>query len=412
MVDSIKLHLENMGPVNEANINISDITLVGGHNSTGKSTLSKLLYSFLRSNSLNRQEIAYDSISKLIYRQTKYILREFGAQDAIKLRKIKPWLRFLRNSDFEGFLDSYEEFKSQMYRWGYGDEFDERFKVIDDLVQVIEDDSQELYVSLMRTLMESEFLSNNFCCYIDIQDNQIDFKNHDFDDDGAFTSQDNFIVNDVFYIDSVSVLDTFDNSVFSNKNKIRHIDHLKSNLTDKNRDVFDEKINKNVIDLEKEINEIINGKFILEQGEFKFITNENIKSNMQNTASGIKQIGLIQILLLNRKLTQNSFLIIDEPEVNLHPEWQFKLAKILVLISKKLNISVYINTHSPLFIESIHTYADYYDVLDKTTYHMAEIDGDTVKINEVDESDLSRIYDDLGKPYFDMDIIRLEKEID
>ena len=264
----------------------------------------------------------------------------------------------------------------------------------------------------MRTLMESEFLSNNFGCYIDIQDNIIDFKNNAFDDDGAFTSQDNFIVNDVFYIDSVSVLDTFDNSVFSNKNKIRHIDHLKSNLTDKNRDVFDEKINKNVIDLEKEINEIINGKFILEQGEFKFITNENIKSNMQNTASGIKQIGLIQILLLNRKLTQNSFLIIDEPEVNLHPEWQYKLAKILVLISKKLNISVYINTHSPLFIESIHTYADYYDVLDKTTYHMAEIDGDTVKINEVNEDDLSRIYDDLGKPYFDMDIIRLEKEID
>ena len=106
MVDSIKLHLENMGPVNEANINISDITVVGGHNSTGKSTLSKLLYSFLRSNSLNRQEIAYDSISKLIYRQTKYILREFGAQDAIKLRNIKPWLRFLRNSDFEGFLSN------------------------------------------------------------------------------------------------------------------------------------------------------------------------------------------------------------------------------------------------------------------------------------------------------------------
>ena len=61
---------------------------------------------------------------------------------------------------------------------------------------------------------------------------------------------------------------------------------------------------------------------------------------MQNTASGIKQIGLIQILIANRKLSQNSFLIIDEPEVNLHPEWQFKLAKILVLISKKLNIYI------------------------------------------------------------------------
>ena len=87
MVDSIKLHLENMGPVNEANINISDITVVGGHNSTGKSTLSKLLYSFLRSNSLNRQEIAYDSISKLIYRQTKYILRDLVHRMPLNLER-------------------------------------------------------------------------------------------------------------------------------------------------------------------------------------------------------------------------------------------------------------------------------------------------------------------------------------
>ena len=42
---------------------------------------------------------------------------------------------------------------------------------------------------------------------------------------------------------------------------------------------------------------------------------------MGNTASGIKQIGVVQLLLSNRKLQENSVLIIDEPEVNLHPEW-------------------------------------------------------------------------------------------
>ena len=56
MVARMKLHLEDMDPINEANINIGTITIVGGHNSTGKSTLSKFLYSFLRANSLNRNE--------------------------------------------------------------------------------------------------------------------------------------------------------------------------------------------------------------------------------------------------------------------------------------------------------------------------------------------------------------------
>ena len=104
----------------------------------------------------------------------------------------------------------------------------------------------------------------------------------------------------------------------------------------------------------------------------------------------------------------------DEPEVNLHPEWQFKLANILTLISKKLDVSIYINTHSPLFIEAIYTFSDYYDVSDDTTYHLAEKSEKTGKynVNEVKSNHLSKIYDELGQPYFDMDVLRLEKELE
>ena len=66
MVEMMNLKLENLGPTNKANINIGKITIVAGHNSTGKSTVSKFLYSFLRSNSLNREEIAVHSILDLM----------------------------------------------------------------------------------------------------------------------------------------------------------------------------------------------------------------------------------------------------------------------------------------------------------------------------------------------------------
>ena len=36
MVARMKLHLEDIGPINEANINIGKITIVGGHNSSGQ----------------------------------------------------------------------------------------------------------------------------------------------------------------------------------------------------------------------------------------------------------------------------------------------------------------------------------------------------------------------------------------
>lgn len=415
MVDVMKLQLKNMGPINEANININKITIVGGHNATGKSTLSKFLYSFLRSNSFNRQEIAYGSILNLIMNETRYIRRIFK-KNSIEFRY--PFFRLRNVDDFEMILERYEKMKTFIYDSNISEEdfhdIKSRLDVIDDLINVVDEDSDELYISLMRNLLESEFSSNNFNCYIDINNEfTIDFKNYDFEDDNAFKSSNQLVVNDIFYIDSVSILDTFEQDRFFDRKAIDHFESLKKNLTCKTTDVFDKKINQNILDIEKEINQIINGKFFYERGEFKFISNNNIKSNMSNTASGTKQIGLIQLLLANRKLKENSFLIIDEPEVNLHPDWQYKLAKILVLLAKRLNISIYINTHSPLFIESVHAFSYYYDVLDKTTYHLAKLsENNLFDINEIDESNLSEIYSNLGQAYIDIDILRLEKDLD
>ena len=63
MVEKISLYLENLGPIRKADIDLSKITVIGGENVSGKSTLSKFIYSFLRSNSSNRQQISYTSIS-------------------------------------------------------------------------------------------------------------------------------------------------------------------------------------------------------------------------------------------------------------------------------------------------------------------------------------------------------------
>lgn len=411
----MKLHLENMGPINEANINIDKITIVGGHNATGKSTLSKFLYSFLRSNSFNRQEIAYESISKLMRSESRYIRRIFNKY-GIEFRY--PLLRVRSSDVFERLLERYEDMKNFIYDADISEkDFDDikaRLNVIDDLIDVVEKDSDELYISLMRTLLESEFSSNHFNCFIDINDEFcIDFRNHDFEDDDAFKSSDELIVNDIFYIDSVSVLDTFEQDKFIDRKSIDHLDFLKRNLTGRTKEVFDDKINRKISVIEKEISQIINGKFFYERGEFKFVSNDDIKSDMSNTASGTKQIGLIQLLLANRKLKENSFLIIDEPEVNLHPDWQYKLAKILVLLAKRLNISIYINTHSPLFIESMHAFSYYYDILDRTSYHLAKPFKDNLfDIEEIDEDNLSEIYSNLGQPYFDIDVLRLEKDMD
>ncbi len=51
---------------------------------------------------------------------------------------------------------------------------------------------------------------------------------------------------------------------------------------------------------------------------------------------------------------------------------------------------------------------------DETNYYLAEKsdENDLFNLNEVKSSELSKIYDNLGKPYFAIDQVRLEKKLE
>lgn len=62
MLNQVNIKLNNFGPIANADIDIGKINIVGGHNSTGKSTCSKILYSLLRANSKSRKFISETSL--------------------------------------------------------------------------------------------------------------------------------------------------------------------------------------------------------------------------------------------------------------------------------------------------------------------------------------------------------------
>ena len=139
----------------------------------------------------------------------------------------------------------------------------------------------------------------------------------------------------------------------------------------------------------------------------------NVQTTIHNTSSGIKQIGIIQILLGKNKLKENDYLIIDEPEVNLHPEWQFKFAEILVLLARDLKINVYLNSHSPFFVEAVDAFTEFYDMQDEINYYLAEESQNEGKYDftKISSDELYKIYDNLGRPYDLIDQLRLKKHL-
>ena len=233
----------------------------------------------------------------------------------------------------------------------------------------------------------------------------IDFEKYNLETDGAFSYSGGFSINDVFYIDSASALDLSQNFGLQNTNHFRFLEEYLQPQSDESTVLFDEKINEDIIKIEKEINEIIEGQFQYKNEELYFIQNDGKEFLMKNTASGFKQIGIIQILLSHRKLKENSFLIIDEPEINLHPELQIKLAEILIILAHKLNIKVYINSHSPMFIEAISIFSQYYELEEDTNFYLTIKKDNEITFNKIANDDMGAVYDNLAKPYEKLDKI-------
>lgn len=75
--------------------------------------------------------------------------------------------------------------------------------------------------------------------------------------------------------------------------------------------------------------------------------------DLSDCATGIKSLAILNILYKGGYLDDETLLIIDEPEVHLHPQWVFEYARILVLIAKRLKARIFVTSHDPDMISAL-----------------------------------------------------------
>ena len=119
----------------------------------------------------------------------------------------------------------------------------------------------------------------------------------------------------------------------------------------------------------------------------------------------IKTFGIIELLLKNSSINEDTLLIIDEPEVHLHPSWQVKFAELLVLISKNINVQILLSSHSPYFIEALQSYSEKYDYTDQVNFYFADND-DYLYSSIYNSSNLSEVYDSISEAYYELKSIK------
>lgn len=122
--------------------------------------------------------------------------------------------------------------------------------------------------------------------------------------------------------------------------------------------------------------------------EFSF---DKIKHSSNGAGDGY--INIFNIVDSLYDSTENNVILIDEPEISLHPDLQRKLFNLLVEYSKDKQIIV--STHSPYFV-------DWSLFSNKTKIIRLKKELDSIKIFELSETtkkDISKILDDYQKPH-------------
>lgn len=429
MENKINIKINDFGPINKADIDLNKINVVGGNNATGKSTTSKLLYCFLKSNMEDRIDFALEhsrlQIDSLI--NNIYLALHVNQPEFVYLKDVREFGMSDNNDKVIPFNELRVEEKFHQIQIDYNRYYDENndnerikgiIKEIDDILTTIHIEEDKLTILLLKDFLSSEFNRKNLkfnsafngIVNGDEFDININLKDNDFDSDNAFSANGYFNSEDVIYIDTFSFFETH----APWRTDYHHVGYITKVLMFDNQEDLEELTDERLLKVIEKIKEIVNGDIKFVNNKFTFIQDKTTEVDslaITDAASGIKQIAIIQLLLANGELKPNSFLIFDEPEVNLHPDWQFKFAEILVLLAKELNITIYLNSHSPLFIEAMDVFSETYDFEDSINYYLteeSEIPG-KYDFTKIESNELYKVYDNLGNVYKLVDQLRLKR---
>ena len=397
--------LENFGKVSSANIELNGITIIAGPNGSGKSTIGRALMTWCSVLRRLEELITIERVKSVIF-EVNEILRKADVpelrlnvslerpQTAKKILTPDFWrakenilwlmgaaLPFYRLKDRQDMLQKRIEGMSQF---------------LDTFAGIVEDinartDAQYIDMILSDAFSDalgSQYLSGgdlfNPVGRIDSCSDSGKIRSAVFDSGSVRDCQGvgGNHVPQTFYIEPIHTLDlcthlnymeySYDASVM-NRYPVGEL---------KWTNVLYAPVNKNSWPLERQqkqreiesildqILAMIHGRLSVSSHDLFFHdTDIGIDVPMFNAASGSKSIAQIVTGIKNGYIGPDSLLIIDEPESNLHPEWQISFARFLVLLLVKLDIRVLLNTHSPFFLKAINVFADLMEISDKCSYY-------------------------------------------
>lgn len=339
----MELQLKNIGMIKEANVKLDGLTVIAGENDTGKSTVGKALFIFLKT-------VKDMSVLKELNTQVALFKHNFIGYYTLLFKEKK-----LPENSF--------------------------FQIIDD---------KALFLSIKRDKNESDedIISIVAPSIIDIDNAQ-----------------------DILFIETPLVWNFTD--FFRDIAQVESQMNIKLDYPFLMKDLnfkLHIKSASDGLDIKDEMTKLMGGEFKKDEMGRYYFDKMGQRIELVNTATGIKYFGIFQVLSQNNYLNENTVLILDEPEVHLHPKWQLKMAEVIVDLVKS-GVKIVVNSHSPYMIEALQRYSELEKV--NSDFYLAE-DGYIDKVKDSNSETLVKIFEKLSEPFDvfeEMDSQRMEQLI-
>lgn len=116
--------------------------------------------------------------------------------------------------------------------------------------------------------------------------------------------------------------------------------------------------------------------FLGRDGHWLYHRRDGADFDLEECATGIKSLAILNILHSKGWLDAETLLIIDEPEAHLHPQWIVEYARILLLLTQRLKVRIVMTSHSPDMVNAIHTIGTFLGMGEDIGFYLAEEDAD------------------------------------
>lgn len=417
----MKLTINNIGKLKNAEVVIDGITVITGENDTGKSTVGKVLWSVFNSFFEIKKQIRTDKISSILE----------------ELRRVSS-IQDIRNNLVHSSIVEYDLDLNDFLK-----QLEKKLEVLNDVRGLDDESKDELKDTLEKikkriNLSDDEIMKKitqiNFNKEFNSQINNLNFLEEGNIDLKIKNKNINLIISDdkiqikdffslyenVMLLDNPRIIDNLAENIILSANKIFSIiENLHNSKfismlrNDKSSTATDNILNEEkLFKIEEKLNKIVDGKFLKKDFGVYFYRNKSGKEiNIKNLSTGFKVFSIIKLLIQNNQLRENGTIILDEPEIHLHPEWQLKFAELIVLLQKEFGMHILLTTHSPYFLNAIEVFSERHKIDDKCKYYVAENEGNSSIIKDV-TGNTREIYRKLARPIQDLENIRYSSDLD